>query len=797
MLVQDVRYAFRSLWRRPGMTALAVLCLGIGIGANTAMFAPVDVFMLRPLPYEQPQQLVAVWSTNPQRGWDDLSLSVPDFLDLRGESRKLDIAAFSGRDANLSTDGTPERLGGLVVSHNFFRVLGATPTMGRGFLPAEDSAGAPGAIILSHGLWIRRFGGERDVVGRTLKLDGAIYTVVGVMPERFGFPDQSAEMWLPLGIDVAPQRGSHYLDAIARFVDGATIEDAQVELSTIALRLEEAYPQSNENVGARVIPARDYLFDEHFSSGSAIATVAVAFLLLITTANVSNLLLAQAAEREREVAIRSALGAGRGRIMRQMLTETLFLCLLGGILGMAVAFGGVKALVSIMPEGFPRVDEIGVDGRVLLYALGVTFIAGALSGVLPAMQATRQSVRESLQEGGTRGSSAGRRGGRLRNAFVIAEVAMAMVLLASAGLLVKGFARLNTQELGFNPQNLLTLRMMLPQAEYPDAVLQRSFIDRAAERIRALPGVTSVAVTSLLPETGNSMTRYTVEGQDTQAENPPAINFRIVTPEYFGTMEIPLVRGRIIEATDLPGAPRVVVINELFAQRHWPDQDPIGKKLIFSSGPREIVGIVRVARELGRGEDAPPPMIYFAMAQSPQRSFGFAVRTASEPLALVGSVRAALNGIDPNQPVYDVLTMERRIFLSTQADGIMAKIMATLAVVALVLAVVGVYGVMTYSVRQRTREIGIRMTLGAGARDVVGMVVRQGSRLALYGMAIGLVLALVASQGLSIFLFGVNPFDPATFAIVPVALGIAAIVASYVPARWATRVDPLIALRSE
>jgi len=794
-LTQDLRYAFRFLTKRPGLTTLAVLCLAIGIGANTAIFSPVDVFMLRPLPYPEAERLVIITTVDQNRGGMELSYSLPDLLDTRAQAKTLDIAAYTGRSLNLSGRDEPERLIGQVVTANFFRVLGVQPALGRDFLPAEEHPATDRPAIMSHGLWQRRFDSDSRVLGQAIRLDGSSYTVVGVAPATFGFPDPSADVWIPVVADGNAPRGAHYLQTIARLKPGATLETARAELSTIARRLENTYPESNRGFGARLTSVRDELYGPQFRYGSGISSVAVFFLLLITAANVANLLLAHAASREREIAIRTALGAGRGRIVRQLLFESLLLGAGGGVLGLGFAYLGIKGLFTIMPSWFPGVERIGLDARVLGFAAAVSLLAAFLAGLGPALQAGRQSVRESLQESG-RGSSLGRRRGRLRGVFVVSEVALAIALLAGAGLLVKGFDRLQSAPLGFDTDDVLTLRTTLPTGTYSDPAGQWRFTEQVVRRLGELPGVVSAGATSILPTTGNTATYYHVEGEDASDGERQVVSYRSVTADYLATVGIPLLRGRGFASGDVADAPLVAIVNQAFVRRHWPDGDALAKRLVLQSGTRDIVGVVRDAREWG-GETEPRPMVYLPGAQLPFRNLGIALRAAGDPVALAGPARAAVLALDPDQPVFDVMTMARRIALDNQGNGVVARIMGVLSAIALVLAVVGVYGVMSYNVSQRTQEIGIRMALGAAARDVLNLVLRQSARVVGIGTVLGILLALGLSRGLSIFLFGVSPFDPLTFGTAVLALAVAALVASYLPARRATRTDPLVSLRTE
>jgi putative ABC transport system permease protein len=795
-LAQDVRYAARFLIKRPAVTLIAVLCLAIGIGADTAMFSPMDVFLWRPFPYPQPDRLVVPLSADLNRGGDGLPYSLPDFADLRAGSKLLDIAAFSYRTVNLSGHDLLEQVQGVAVSANFLRVLRTPPLWGRDFLPEEERPGAASPVILSYELWEQRFGADRHVVGETLKLDGLAYTIVGIMPPKFGFPFQFGRLWTPLMLRGDEPRASHSLDAVARLAPGATLEQARAELAGIALQLERQYPESNRGIGAMVRPVRQSVYGPEFRFGSGISGVAVAFLLLIAVANVANLLLTQAAGRDREIALRRALGAGRGRVIRQLLTESLILGLAAGALALGFAYGGIKAIVAVMPSWFPRLNEMRLDGRVLAFGALVMLVAAALAGLAPAIQLSGRSVRETLQEGG-RASSLGRRGGRMRGAFVAAQIALSIALVVAAGLLAKGFVRLRSKPLGFETGHLLTLATSLPATKYPDPLARSRFRDQLVDRIRGLPGVTAVGAGSGLPTMDGAGTTYAIEGEEAPPGPPLRVGYRTVTPGYFAALGAALERGRDFTSADGSDAPLLAIVNAAFARRHWPGGDPLGKRVVLNSGSRQIVGVVRDIRESGPQAGPPTPIVYLPAAQLPPRTIALAVRTAGDPVSLVEPVRNAVLALDSDQPVFDVMTMDQRIALATQANGVVARIMIALSGIALLLAIVGVYGVVSYSVSQRSREIGIRMALGAARGDVLAMVLSQSGRLVLVGAAGGVLLALGLSRALSIFLFGVSPFDPVIFTVAPLVLALAATLASYLPARTATRVDPLTALRAE
>jgi len=792
----DLRLAARTLIRSPGVFAIAVLSLAIGIGANTTIFSAVDVFLLRPLPYPEAERIVRVWSTDSERGWTEAGLSAPDFLDLRRESRAVDVALHTGASFNVSGGEEPERLTGQLVSANLFGVLGVQPALGRGFLAEEEVRGAHRVVVLGDALWQRRFGGDPGVIGTALLLDGEPYTIVGVMPPDFRFLDDRIELWAPLSFDGTESRLYSAGAGIGRIRPGFSLEQAQAELSRIAAGLAAAYPDTNGSTGVRLEGLRDDLYNEYFRRAAAIVSTAVAFVLLIACANVANLLLARAATREREIAVRAALGAGRFRIVRQLLTESVLLSLCGGGLGLLLSVWGVRALVGIMPPFFFGIERIGIDGRVLAYTLGISVLAGILFGLAPALHASRPDLRESLKEGG-RGSTIGGRRGRLRGALVGGEIALALVLLVAAGLLIKSYIGLSGSDLGFRSAGVMTFRIALPEAKYADSTAVIAFQERLVEQLGTLPGVEAAGAATGLPTTGMSSTYYTIEGEPPPPEGrEPTVNFRGVTEGYFAALGIPLLSGRLFDERDRPESPPVVVVNRAFVERHWPGGDALGRRIVLSSGPREIVGVVGDVREWGP-DNEPPAAIFLPIGQRAYRNVAFLLRTAGDAAALTGAARGAVAELDPDLPLYQALTMDEHLAEGMSDDAILARLLGIFGGIAVVLAVIGVYGVMAYSVAQRTQEVGIRMALGAQAGSIQALVLRQGAKLAAAGAAIGLLLALAVTRTLSAFLVGVSPFDAVTFAAVTLAILAAALAASWVPARRATRVDPLIALRTE
>jgi putative ABC transport system permease protein len=796
-LWQDVKYGFRSLNRSRGIIGIAVLSLAIGIGANSAIFSVVDVFMLRPLPYPESDRLHMVWVNNPDRGFGRVSFTVPDFLDLKEQSQTMELAATQAGIFNLSGEFEAERLRGVYVTPGFFDVLGVRPALGRGFTAQEGTPGNERVAVISHELWQERFGGDPEMMGRSIILDGLPHTVVGVMPPRFWFRFVDQDVLAPLAFSGEETRDIYNTGVLARIRDGYNPEQALTEANAIMGRIASAYPETSAGHGAVLQTLHENVFNEGFRSGSLISTVAVALLLLIACANVANLLLTHAAGREREVALRGALGAGRSRIARQFLTEATIVAGVGGLMGLGFAFLGIRGLIGIMPPDFPRVHEIGLSPRVLLYTAAVTMVTGILFGLAPALQSSGRNLTGALKEGGRGGTGA--RGGRLRKGLVVVEMAMALVLLVSSALLVQGFRAVRLGDMGFEASDVLAMRILLPETQYPDTAAVNGFYLELASRLRAIPGVEEVGGTSSLPAQGNSATYYVLGDQDFEDQNLRRIvSYRWILPGYFDAMDIPLIRGRAFEESDRLDMPPVAVISESLAQRHWADSDPIGQRIRTGPTTREIVGVVADTREATL-DGGTPEMVYFGALQSQShRSFMEWAIEASVPLAtLMEPVRAQVREMDPTIPAYDVMTLDALINQGMGGNLIMAKIMGVVAIIALILALGGVYGVMGYSVSKRTQEMGVRMSLGAQRGNVMGMVVRQGAVLALIGIVAGIGIALVVTRGLAFFLFGVSPFDPLTFGTATVILFLAGVGATLVPARKATRVDPVVALRAE
>ncbi len=792
---RDFKYGMRSLRRGGLIIAIAVLSLGIGIGSVTTIFSAVDVFMLRPLPFPDSDRLLAVYTTNPERGWTAVWFSPPDFVDFRERSQTMEVASSTGAAFNLSEGDRPERIEGRRLSWNFTRVLGVQPALGRGFLPEEETEGRDRVAIISHGLWQRRFGADPAVQGASFLLDGEPYTVVGVMPPDFWYGSIFDDVWVPLTITGREGRNSHYLMGIARLNEGFAPEQAHDEAARIAAQLEVEYPETNAGNGARTVGLRADIFNEGFRVGSTISMLATLFLLLIACANVANLLLTHAAGREREMAVRAAIGASRGRIASQYLTETLALSVAGGALGIVLSVFGIRWLVSLMPSWFPRVSEIGLDGRVLLFTVGVVIVSAVLVGITPAMQGARISTAEALKEGGRGGTAA--RGVRLRKALVVGEVALALALLVSSALLVQAFYNVRLADRGFDESDILAFRIALPVQKYPEIEALNAFHEELTLRLESLPGVTAVGATSILPSQGNYSTYYTLPGDDIRTDQDRRVTNRLnVTPDYFESMDVPIVRGQGFEASDRIGARDVIVINEVLARRHWPDEEPVGRELVFGSRTWEVIGVA-ASTAVASPTPSEEVMVYFPIYQDGGRAVGYLVETEARPESLFELIRAELREVDPDIPAYSLRALSDIIDESLGGDTIMAKIMSVVAVIALILALAGVYGVMAYSVAQRRQELGIRMALGARNGDVVGMIVRQGTILALIGIVLGLGLAFGMAKGVSFFLYGVGAFEPATYAGMATALLLAGVMATYFPARRATRVDPVEALRAE
>ncbi len=798
-LWQDLRYGIRMLAKKPGFMAVALLTLALGVGANTAIFTVVNAVLLRPLPYKNPQRLVKIWESNPKRGFDQFSVAPPNFVDWRAQNHVFEqMAAMLGGDYNLTGVGAPERVSAADVSADLFSLLGIEPECGRAFLPSEDQPGSPLVVIASHGLWERRLGADPNAIGRTLTLDGKPYTLVGIMPAGLKYPSDETELWTPLVFDqrALSGRGAHWVSVIARLKPAVSLEKAQSEMSAIASRLEKQYPDTNAGWEVFLVPLEKEIVGD-IRPALLLLMAAVGLVLLIACANVANLLMARGSERQHEIAIRAALGAGRGRLLRQLLTESLLLSLLGSALGLLLAGWGTSILLGFNAGVIPRASEISMDAFVLAFTLGTAVVTTVLFGLLPAFQSSSLDLNAALKEG-TRNPSGGRL--NLRSLLVVSEVALALLLLASGGLLMRSFVRLMHVNAGFRPEGVLTVRVQLPQAEYPKKENSEAFYQELLSRIWSLPGVESAGGISFLPLSGGrySLT-FTTEGlPPAPGAAPMSAQYRVATPDYFRTMGISLVRGRVFTEQDRAGAPPVAIINQAMARQFWPNTDPIGQRIVIddrTQSPREIVGVVGDVRQW-LPMSALPEM-YVSQLQVGWDSLALVVRSQLAPSSLVAAVSAQVHALDKDLPVYRVAGMEEVVAHSVGDRKFSAYLLAIFALLAVVLAAVGIYGVMSHTVALRTREIGIRMALGAEPQDVLARVLGQGMLLVVGGLCIGLAAAFALTHFMASMLFGVTPTDPATFAGVAILLALVALLACYIPARRATRVDPMVALRYE
>jgi predicted permease len=804
-LLHDLRYAARMQRKNPAFTVIAVIALALGIGANTAIFSVVNTVLLRPLPYKDPERLVMLWEDATKHGYPRDTPAAANYIDWRDQNQVFEgMAAITDDSFNLTGVGDPERLEGRRVSASLFPLLGVEPQIGRVFTAAEDQPGAQHVVLLSYGLWQRRFGGDPNIVGKPLTLNGETYVVVGVMPARFQFPSIDDEAWVPIAFtsQEAANRNTHYLEVVARLKPGVTLTQAQTEMSTIATRLQQQYPQSNADLGAAVQSLHEYMVGD-IKPALLILLGAVGLVLLIACANVANLLLARAAVRQKEIAVRVALGAKRGRLIRQFLTESVLLSTLGGIVGLVIAYVGLILLKSFIPENVSQARDIAIDFKVLGFTLLVSVATGVIFGLAPAMQAVRFNQAETLKEGG-RDAATGGSGKRLRSLLVMSEVAISLVLLIGAGLLINSFLRLRNVDPGFRPDNLLTMKIVLPQPKYEKHERRSAFYTDLVQRVQSLAGVRSAAVTTNLPlyRQGNSIS-VAIEGRP---DPPPGqeliVVTRIISPGYFNTMSIPLLKGRGLTDQDTSTSPNVVVISETMARRVWPGEDPIGKRISVGKveSPEDwiqVIGVVKDVRQFELNAD-PKPQMYLSYRQA--GFFGvedLVVKTDVDPASMATTVRKAVWEIDKDQPVSNIRTMQEILAESIARQRFSMLLLAIFAGVALVLAGVGIYGVMSYSVAQRTHEIGIRMALGAQTGAVLKLAVGYGMKLVIVGIVIGLVAAFALTRVMATLLFGVTATDPATFTLISLLLVAVAALASYIPARRATRVNPIIALRYE
>jgi putative ABC transport system permease protein len=803
-LRSDIRYALRSLSKRPGFTFIAVLTLALGIGANTAIFSAINALLLKPLPFPELDRVVAVWDKLPSRGVLHNEVAMANYLDLKAQNQSFDqLAIYRWWSANLTGVDTPERIQGFLVSANYLDAIGIKPIMGRNFYPEENQPGKDRVAIITHSLWQRRFGGDPNIVNKTITINTIVRTVVGVMPERFNFP-KGAEIYAPLPMtpEVMSSRGNHSYYIVGRLKPNVSIESAQADTDNITARLEQQYPETNKGWGATVFPiVADTV--RLYDTPLWVMMGAVGCVLLIACANVANLMLARASGRQREIALRAALGASRWRIIRQLLTESVIVALAGGAVGILIGFWGIDALRAANPgeaaKYAPGWYQLGINFPTLAFTLGLSLFSGIVFGLAPALQVSKPNLNDSLKEGSRQTSGSSH---YLRSSLVVFEVALSLMLLVGAGLLARSFLSLLKTDPGFNPDNVLTLNLVLPGAKYREQPQRAAFYNDLVQRVKAYPGVESAAAVNYLPLGGaNSSDSYLVEGVPEPApgdENEG--RYRVCTPDYFRTMGIPLLKGRSFTDQDKAGTTPVVVVNETLARKHWAGEDPIGKRIRFYGPPErmqwmEIVGVVEdVKHELNLPVT---PEYYLPHAQDPWNAMVLVARTRVEPGSLASALRQQVWAIDKDQPVFDIRTMQEVRSTSVALYSFSSVMLAIFAAVALVLASVGIYGVMAFAVTQRTQEIGIRMALGARALDVLKLVVKHGMKLAVLGIVIGLAGSWAITRFMEKLLVDVQPTDLLTFSVVSVFLLLSAFVACYLPARRATKVDPLQALRHE
>jgi putative ABC transport system permease protein len=811
-LLQDLKYGLRQLGRNPGFTAVAVLTLALGIGANTAMFSVVNGVLLNPLPYPQPDRLVALYSRTAQ--FSNSSISYPNFLDwVRLNHSFSALAAYRADNFTLTGVGEPERVPVEFISASFFSLLRIKPALGRWFTPQEDEVGAAPVVVLSGGFWKRKFGASPDIVGTAITLNGTSYTVVGVLPANFYYSGnnfQRSDVYVPIGQWADPtfrdRRASMGMDAVGRLKPGVTFLQAKADMDGLGRHLAEAYPEADKDTGITLVPLKQNVVGE-IQAYLLVLLAAVGFVLLIACVNVANLMLARSTGRAREFAIRIALGAGRQRVVRQLLTESVLLALAGGGLGLLIATWGLQAALKVLPEALPRVQDVSLDGRVLLFTLAASVLTGILFGLAPALRTSATNLQETLKEGG-RGASAAHH--RTQSVFVVAEVALALVLLAGAGLMIRSLGALWGVDPGFDPHHILAFRAAFPPVKSPDAI--RTMWRQVQDNVGALPGIQAASVTmGSMPTRGDSELPFWLEGEAKPASNSQmkVSLFYVVQPDYRKVMKIPLLRGRFLTAADTEHSPFVIVIDRRFADLYFPGQNPIGRRVNIDiiTATAEIVGVVGHIKQWGLDESVSSPIqaqCYMSPYQLPDQfvplvasNLGVLARTAGDPLAQADSIRRTLHQINSHSVVYGIESMDDILSDSLLSRRFAMILMGVFAALALLMASVGTYGVISYLTSQRTHEIGIRMALGADKSDVLRTVLGQGVKLALMGIGIGIAGSFLLTRFLSGMLYGVKPTDPVTFIGVSLILIAVALAACYIPARRAARVDPMVALRYE
>jgi putative ABC transport system permease protein len=814
-LLQDMRYAVRVLRKSPGFTLVGILTLALGIGANTAIFSVIDSVLLRPLPYKDPAGLVMLWENNSRHPNPHNTVSPPDFLDWQSRNSSFaEMASLFDERDSLTGNGLPQEVIVQDVSPNFFSVLGVNPILGPGFSSENGKAGHDNVVILSYGFWKERFAGDFGIIGKTLVLNGKPQSIVGVAPRDFtwfikdgSFTGAKPQMWTPF---VFPASFSdrkdigRFLSVVARLKPGVTVAQAQTEMNAITARIAEEYPDFNGYWGGNVVPVRDQISGE-LRPALLVLFGAVAFVLLIACANISSLLLARASAREREIAVRTAIGASPWRIASQLLTESILLALIGGAIGVALAVWGTNLLLSVSPKNLLDLRSIPIDWRVLSFAAGATLLAGLLFGFLPSYISAHSGISETLKEGG-RGSSAGKQRRFARNAFVVAQMCLALVLLAGLGLLIRSFIRLVGVDPGFEASHLLTFKVSLPSSKYKTDAARLAFFRELLSRISHLPGVRAASMNSFPPFSGlGSATDVHILSQPERSMmDLPVAAVRVIGPDYFATMQIPLHKGRTFTDQELTEERHVVIINQAFEDQYVKGVNPLGQKAVIymkslkesENTPSEIIGVVGDVRQMALNTPA-EPTVYWPHPELVMSGMTVVVRTANDPLSLISGARSELGQMDPEQPMASIATMDELLSGSLSRSRFTTLVLGLFAGLALVLASVGIYGVIAYGVAQRTQEFGIRIALGARRRDVLRLVLGQGTRLTLLGIGLGIIASLLVTRLLATFLYDVSPTDPFTFGAVALLLALVALVACYIPARRATRVDPMVALRYE
>ncbi|HKW35323.1 MAG TPA: ABC transporter permease [Candidatus Acidoferrum sp.] len=812
-LFSDFCFSLRLLRRNPAFSAAAIVVLALGIGANTAIFSVVNAVLLRPLPFDDASHIMQVWHVPPAKSFPGMTMfavSPANYLDWHSQSSSFaQMAAYGFRSFTVGGTERPEAIQAGTVASDFFPLLRVQPLFGRTFAPEEDQAGQGHVVVLGYNFWRDHFASERNIVGRNILLDGETYSVIGVMPETFRFPSW-AKLWVPLAWtnDTRAVRGNHNYAVIARLKKNVDMRQAQAELSAISMRLEQLYPEDDKGWGATVLPLREQLVGD-VRAALLVLLGAVAFVLLIACANVANLVLAKTLARRKEIAIRTALGASRLVVLRQILAETVLLSVAGGGLGLFLAYFGITLIVKVLGDRIPPFMQVTLDVPVLAFTLLLSVVAGVLAGLIPSVRFTKADVNEALKQGQSRGTSDAR-GGGTRRLLVISEVALSLVLLIGAGLMIRSLWELRKVQPGFDPHNVLTMTVPLPRNRFSSPFGQINFFQDALARVRALPGVESAGVIDDLPlNGGGSHQPFTIEGRPAPPmSEQPEVDVRVISPGYLRAMHIPIVRGRDLNDSDFEGRPAAVLISESLARRFWPNEDPIGRHITLTFFPnvvREIVGIVGDTKQDSLDETRPVATIYHALAQlttppsEPWRSFpmSFAVRTNSDPMNSVTAVTGAIHQAAPDLPVVDVMSMNEIIAQSVSPQRFNMLLLACFAGLALVLAAVGIYSVLSYTVRRRAREIGIRIALGASHQDVIRMILADGLKPILVGVVLGLTAAVALSRVVSSLIYGVRATDPLTFAAVAVLLLLVGVFATILPAYRATRIEPVRILREE